>query len=69
MKTVYGEYLGTTTDNCHRNVDVYAKNNMFLAVYDKGLDTEVISEESIQNVQMNPDDFIYTPYIEFVNCI
>jgi len=61
------KYLGQTTDNTNRKVELFSDDETIYAVYNRGTEHEHIASENIAKILDEPDSFIYTPYIEFVN--
>lgn len=60
-------YVGRTVDNCHREVHVFSDGECLHAVYNLGKDDEFVSTEYIKEVEKDPDAFLYTIFVEFVN--
>lgn len=61
------EFLGNTVDNCHREIDVYSDGKTMYAVYNIGQKDEYYAEESISKIQENKNEYLFTPYIEFID--
>lgn len=61
------KFLGRTTDTVRRVVDVFADHEKMYAIYNLGRSNEYIAEELINKVKANPDEYIYTPYVEFAD--
>ena len=60
-------FLGKTVDNCHRNVDMFSDGDTIYAVYDLCEHTEYSAEESISKIKKNINEYLFTPYIEFID--
>jgi len=57
--------------NAKRTHDVvstgYIKDDRVYVVYNKDTDKEYITSALLDDVVSNPDEYIYTPYIDFVD--
>ena len=62
----FGEYLGTTTDSAHHEVDMFSEGDIIHAVYNFGSEHERATSESIEKIKTHPDRYLFTPYLEFV---
>lgn len=60
-------YKGETVDNCHRIIHMFSDGTMFHAVYNLGEKDQYIAYQLIEDVQRSPDDYLFTPYIEFID--
>jgi hypothetical protein len=60
-------YLGSSKDNTNRHIDAFTDGDKIFIVYDLYSEDEYVVSEYITKVQDNPDDYLWTPFIEFVH--
>ena len=63
------KFLGRTQDNVKRDVHIFADNLYIYAVYDNNTPDEWVTTAEIELVKENPEDYLFTPYIEFLHLI
>jgi SET domain-containing protein len=61
------KYLGVTLDNVSRPVDVYADEINMYAVYEFDENSQHVAVQNIKDIKANEDQYLFTPYIEFVH--
>lgn len=59
-------YKGSTVDNLNRSVDVFEIHDEIHLVYNIGESNQYSTKQSISQIKKNKEDYIWTPYIEFV---
>ena len=55
-------YMGKEIDNCKRELDVYYYKKRIYLIYNKGTTEEYTTSELIENIKVDPDKYLYTPY-------
>jgi len=60
-------YLGSTKDLANHPVDVYTDDISIILLYNEGLVDEVETQRTIEEIKSHPDDYLYTPFVEFVD--
>jgi len=63
----YGEYLGNTTDSCGRYVDVFKDIESMFIVYDLDTNHEYSTSAPLIRIQEDPDNYLFTPYVDFID--
>jgi len=63
----YGEYLGNTTDSCGRPVDIFKDKESMFIVYCLDTKSEYSTSVPLTRIQEDPDNYLFTPYVEFIN--
>lgn len=61
--------LGATKDNTNRDVIIYADDERMYAVYNEDTPDEYVTSINIHDILDDPDNYLYTPYIEFANLL
>ena len=67
MNTTNCTYLGITKDNCGRDVDIYSDGIDIYIIYDKDTPEEYSTSASIAHVKAAPDNYLFTPYVDFLS--
>jgi len=58
----------TTNERTHDSVSTgYIQDDRVYVVYNKDTDNEYTASALVSDVESNPDDYLFTPYIEYVN--
>ena len=60
-------YLGETVDMTHKIVHVFQDGGMIYAVYRLGEDDQYVASKEVAKIRADPDAYLFTPYIMFVD--
>lgn len=60
-------YKGVTQDMLHREVHIFLDDTEIHAVYHLGEPNEYCATELVSKIKQNPDAYLFTPYLEFVD--
>lgn len=61
------DYKGVTNDILNREVHIFSCDSEIHAVYFIGQADEYCATELISKIKQNPDEYLYTPYLEFID--
>lgn len=61
------DYKGVTKDMLHRKVHIFSNDTEIHAVYHLGEKDQHVTTEQLEKIRLRPDEYIFTPYLEFVN--
>jgi len=61
------DYKGVTEDILHRKVHIFSDDFEIHAVYNLGEKDQHITTEQLEKIRQRPDEYLYTPYLEFVD--
>jgi len=59
-------YIGISRDNVNRSIIGFKDDEQIYVVYQKGTEYEWFSQIKIQDIVNNPDSYLFTPYISFL---
>lgn len=61
------DYKGVSKDILNREVHIFSDDSEIHAVYFLGETDEYCATELVSKIKQNPDEYLYTPYLEFVD--
>lgn len=67
FNTKDSDYKGATEDILHRKVHIFSDDSEIHAVYYMGEEGQHVTTEKLLNITQRPDEYLYTPYLEFVD--